>query len=88
MFKTKIDILQKMKEYGYTPTSVTRDGLLSSVTVTQLRESRKTGILSNISLESLNRICLMCKMQPGDIIELYPTDQEKIKYFSIVHKSN
>lgn len=86
MFTVKIDILKKMKENGYTTTRIKKESILSAVTVMQLRESRKTGILSNISIESLNRICLMCQMQPGDIIEISPTDDEKIKYYSIKRK--
>lgn len=34
----------------------------------------------NITLETLNKICVMCGLQPGDIIEVVPTDEEKIKY--------
>ena len=32
-------------------------------------------------LETLNKICIMCKCQPGDLVEVVPTDEEKIKYY-------
>ena len=30
----------------------------------------------SITLETLNKICVMCNLQPGDIIEVVPTDEE------------
>jgi DNA-binding Xre family transcriptional regulator len=34
----------------------------------------------SITMETLNKICLMCRLQPGDIIDVVPTDEEKIFY--------
>jgi putative transcriptional regulator len=34
-----------------------------------------------VNLDTINKICVMCRCQPGDILEVIPTDEEKIKYF-------
>lgn len=83
MIKTKIDIFEELKKNGYSSTKIINSKILSSGTVKQIRESSKTGYLSNISIESLNRICLMCKKQPGDIIKVDASVEEKLIYFNI-----
>ena len=45
----------------------------------QTAQNIKAG--KSITLETLNKICIMLKMQPGDVIEVVPTDEEKIKYY-------
>nr|DAO86303.1 MAG TPA: putative transcriptional regulator [Caudoviricetes sp.] len=35
----------------------------------------------SITLDTLNIICIILRLQPSDIIEIAPTDDEKIKYF-------
>lgn len=34
----------------------------------------------SITLETLNKICVMCGLQPGNIIEVVVTDEEREKY--------
>lgn len=75
MIKYKIDILAELKKRGYNQTRISREKLLPSQTLQNIREGK------SISLDTLNKICIMCKMQPGDIIEVIPTDEEKIKYY-------
>ena len=75
MIRYKIDIAKALKEKGYTSTTIRKDGLLPGRTF----ESIKTG--GNITLDTLNKICIMLRCQPGDLIECYITDEEKIKYF-------
>ena len=35
----------------------------------------------NINTSTLNTLCVMLKCQPGDILEVEPTDEEKIEYY-------
>ena len=35
----------------------------------------------NINTTTLNILCVLLKCQPGDILEVVPTDEEKIKYY-------
>lgn len=71
----KIDVLKTLKEHGYNQTRIKREKLLPAQTLQNI----KTG--KSITLDTLNKICVMCKCQPGDIIEVIPTDEEKIKYY-------
>lgn len=75
MIKYKIDILSFLKNHGYSQTRIQKDGLLPSQTIQNIRNGK------SITLETLNKICIMCKCQPGDLIEVIVTDEEKIKYY-------
>lgn len=75
MIRYKKDIIAELKKHGYTITEIRKDGLLSGKTLTALKDG------GNITIETLNRICIMLRCQPGDLIECHITDDEKIKYF-------
>ena len=75
MIKYKIDIFKKLKECGYNQTKIQKEKLLPG----QTQQNIKAG--KSISLDTLNKICIMTKLQPGDIVEVIPTDEEKIKYY-------
>lgn len=75
MVKYKIDVFAAMKEKGFNQTRIQRDNLLPKQTISNIKAGK------SITLETLNKICLMCRLQPGDIIEVIPTDEEKIKYY-------
>ncbi len=63
MLTFKINILEKLKELGYSTYKMRRDKLLGEATIQKLRENRMVGI------ESIDAICQMLQCQPGDIIE-------------------
>ena len=75
MIKYKRDILTLLKDHGYSQARISKYSLLSGQTRTNLKAGKM------VSLETLNRICIMCRCQPGDLIEVVPTDEEKIKFF-------
>lgn len=75
MIKYKVDVFQLLKEHGFNQTRIQKERLLSAQTAQNIKAGK------NITLETLNKICIMCKCQPGDIVEVIPTDQEKIKYY-------
>lgn len=75
MIKYKVDVFEELKKNGYNQTRLQRENLLPKQTMTNIKNGK------SITLETLNKICLMCRKQPGDIIEIIPTDEEKIKYF-------
>ena len=75
MIKYKIDIFKKLKECGYNQTRIQKEKLLPG----QTQQNIKAG--KPISLDTLNKICIMTKLQPGDIVEVIPTDEEKIRYY-------
>lgn len=75
MIKYKIDVFQELKEHGYNQTKIQRENLLPRQTMQNIKAGK------GITLETLNKICIMLKKQPGDIVEVIPTDEEKIKYY-------
>ena len=75
MIRYKQDILTLLKKHGYSQTKIQRNNLLSG----QARAKLKAGDM--VSIEAINRICVMCRCQPGDILEAVTTDDEKIKFF-------
>ena len=75
MIVYKVDILQELAKKGYSTTRLKRDKLISGGTIARLRAGE------SISVNTLNDVCLMLRCQISDIIEIIPTDEEKIKYF-------
>lgn len=75
MIKYKEDIFALLKEHGYNQTRIQREKLLPAQTAQNIKAGK------SITLETLNKICIMCKCQPGDLVEVIPTDEEKIKYY-------
>ena len=75
MIKYKIDILKELAEKGYTANRMRREKIIAESSMQKIRNGEL------ISLQTLNTICVILRKQPGDIIEVIPTDDEKIKYF-------
>lgn len=75
MIRYKRDILEALKEKGYTSTIIKRDNLLPSQTLQNIKSGK------SITLDTLNKLCIMLRCQPSDIIRCEITDDEKIKYF-------
>lgn len=75
MIKYRVDVFRLLKEHGYNQTRIQKERLLPGQTAQNIKAGK------SITLDTLNKICIMCKCQPGDIIEIVPTDEEKIKYY-------
>ena len=75
MIKYKIDVFAELKKHGYNQTRIQKERLLPAQTAQNIKAGQ------SITLETLNKICIMCKCQPSDILEVIPTDEEKIKYY-------
>ena len=75
MWRYKIDILKELSNRGYTSTKMRKDKIMSEVTMQHIRRGH------GISVDTLNTIFLILRIEPSDIIEIIPTDEEKIKYF-------
>ena len=75
MIRYKINVIEELSKRGYTSPVIREKKVLSQSTLQHIRTGKP------ITTESLNIICLILRMQPGDIIEVVPTDEEKIKYF-------
>lgn len=71
----KIDIFKALKDKGFNQTRLQNENLLPRQTMTNIRAGK------SITFETLNKLCVMLKMQPGDIIGFEATDEEKIKFY-------
>lgn len=69
MLRYKINVLQGLKEAGYSTYRVRAEKILSEGTMQRLR----TGSTA-ISVESLGVLCNLLQCQPGDILEWVPED--------------
>lgn len=62
-FKYKIDIMEALKEAGYSSTRLRNEKLLGESYMTQLRRGEM------VSWKALETICSLLKCQPGELIE-------------------
>ena len=80
MYKYKIDVMKELSERGFTSTRMRKEKILSEATMQNLRRGK------GITTDTLNTICVILRCQPSDVLEIIPTDEEKIKYFQSVEK--
>ena len=58
----KIDVLEKLKERGYSTYRLRKDKLLGEATIQHLRNN------TLVSWENIGRLCVLLECQPGDIV--------------------
>lgn len=81
MIKYKIDVMKELADIGVNSTITQKTGLFSQATMTKFKRGD-----TNISINSLNRLCAVLEMQPRDIIKYVETEEDVEKYISIVNK--
>ena len=75
MLKYKIKVADALKRKGFNTYKAKTTKILSQDTLKKIKNED-----TNISLESLNRICILLDMQPKDLIEYVETEAEKEKF--------
>ena len=75
MYRYKIDVMKELSERGFTSTRMRKEKIVSEATMQNLRKGK------GITTDTLNTICIILRCQPSDVLEVVPTDEEKIKYF-------
>ena len=75
MIRYKVDIKEELKRHGFNQTRIQKERLLPAQTMQNIKAGK------SITLDTLNKICIMCRCQPSDIVEIIPTDEERIKYY-------
>lgn len=63
MIQYRIDILQTLKDKGYSTYRLRKEKLLGEATIQKLRDH------DLVSWENINTICSLLDVQPGDILE-------------------
>lgn len=69
MIVYKINVIEAMKEAGYNTTRIRRERIIGENSLQAIREGRL------INLNTLDRICKILDMQPGNIIK-YVEDEK------------
>ena len=67
MLKYKIDILEALKNKGYSTYKLRKDKIIGEATLQKYRNSECI-----ISSDNLNLLCKLLECQPGDLIEYVP----------------
>ena len=62
----KIDVLEALKQKGFTTYSLRKENKLSQSTIQKLREGK------GLAWENIENLCALLGCQPGDIIEYTP----------------
>lgn len=75
MYVYKKEIIEELKNKGYTSYKIKQNNLLSQGTLKKLENKE------NVTLDTLNAVCCMLKCDISDVIKIVITDEEKIKYF-------
>ena len=75
MIRYKFDIMQALRDRGYDSKKIKTERILSQATITAIKRG------GNITTDTLNRLCIILRLQPSDILEVVPTDEEKIRFF-------
>ena len=75
MLKYKINIADALERKGFNTYKAKTTKILSQDTLKKVKEEN-----TNISLESLNRICIILDMQPKDLVEYVENEEEKKRY--------
>ena len=62
MLKYKIDILEELKNKGYSSYRLRKDKIFGEATIQKIRNK------DQINFDNLNKICELLECQPGDLI--------------------
>lgn len=63
MLVYKIDVIETLKESGYNTTRILKENLISQSAMQKIRQGEMIGI------KTLDQICALLDMQPGNIIK-------------------
>lgn len=75
MVKYKIDIIQALKNIGYSTYKIRKEKIFTEGQLQQIRDNKL------LTQDALNKVCTLLDCQPGDILEYIPdtpneSDQE------------
>ena len=75
MINYKIDILEELKNKGYTTYVLRKNRYLSETTIANIRAGKP------VKMNALDAICIMLRKTPEEVINFEISDGDKIKYF-------
>lgn len=83
MIRYKIDVIAELKKIGFTTMTARDTNLFSQSTMKKFKDGD-----TSISLDNLNRLCAVLKMQPEDIIEYVEDSSSDMRYMAYLEKIN
>lgn len=72
MLRYKTDILQLLKNFGYSTYKIRKEKIF---TESQLQNIRDNKLLTQ---DALNKLCKLLNCQPGDILEYIPDEESEV----------
>ena len=69
MLVYKIDVIETLKESGYNTTKILKENLIAQSAMQKLRRGEMVGI------KTLDQICALLDMQPGNIIKFVEEEE-------------
>lgn len=82
MIRYKIDVMEALKNVGFNSTLARYTKIFSQSTMTKFKNGD-----ANISLENLNRLCTVLRMQPNEIIDYVVTDNDSKYLIECIKKT-
>lgn len=70
MVRYKIDVIQALKNIGYSTYKIRKEKIFTEGQLQQMREHKL------LTQEALNKLCKLLDCQPGDILEYVPDENE------------
>lgn len=70
MIKYKINVMDALKEKGYTSYKLFKDGIFGQATMTKFRSQ------GQLNFNDLDKLCKLLDCQPGDIIEYVQNESD------------
>ena len=70
--KYKVDVMEKLKEAGYSSTRLRNEKIMGESYMSQLRHGKL------VSWATVETVCRLLKCQPGDLLEYVPDDMDAV----------
>ena len=75
MIRYKIDIMESLKEKGYSSYKLRKDKIFGEATIQKFRNKEY------INFDNLEKLCFLLECQPSDIIEYVKEDNWRIRFY-------
>lgn len=75
MMRYKIDVTAELTKRGWGNKRCRDEKVISQSTWTRLKRGEP------VTTDTLNVVCLILRIQPGDLFEIVPSDDEKLRFF-------
>lgn len=72
MIRYKVDLLELLKEKGYSTYRIRREGIFSQSQLQNIRDGKL------LTQRCLNKICELLSLQPGDVLEYVPDKEDNM----------